>query len=668
MTSQDGIRIGTHYEYPFGGMATRVEWLPQGPDDWRRDLAKIKETGFDSIRIRIGLDSSLDEIGQLLDLCQELGLGVLFGFATFYVHDDFIEAYPDAKIVDRKGIAYPVHKYDYRWQRACINHPEYRRQRNRLVEACITRFVDHPSIIDWDIHNEPSIGPGDHSCYCTHTVARYQQDLATRFDSIDALNRRWGTRFGGFDEVEPPRESDPDPGGFWRDWREFMARNLSEFLLEGKRIIQQHAPHVRVSYNYTHPYVIEHNAQDWWVLPQLDYASSSHYWGSSPRTAAQAGSRIALLKALAPDAEVWLTETQGGPFEHAGALLWRGIYIEAEVNQVFSHASRALYFYRWEPLMAGPEPWINGMVEADTYDTERRLATQRIIAELRPHAELIASGRTVRPRIGLYVTRDMVWSANAHNVSLSEIIVGLYGLFLDLGYEVTFVPYTFTAECDLDVVAVPYTLSLSTAEQQALQGYMERGGRVIAELPMTNLEQCKAAGTWLGLDIAEWIRPIYFLVSGWSMNDAAGRFGGFAFHDRVLLNGYAGNPVATYRDNGAPALIAAGPGGRLLIPTFALGRSYHSSLHQGVRRLIRQWLPADLAPDIVIEGAPEEYRALIEARVVESELGTLLFVINRSGYDWEVTVTPRGYAPTTVKLPTHGAVRRIVTRVPVATT
>jgi hypothetical protein len=34
MSTQDKrLRIGTHYEYPFGGMATRVEWLPQGPDD-----------------------------------------------------------------------------------------------------------------------------------------------------------------------------------------------------------------------------------------------------------------------------------------------------------------------------------------------------------------------------------------------------------------------------------------------------------------------------------------------------------------------------------------------------------------------------------------------------------------------------------------------------------
>ena len=96
------LRIGTHYEYPFGGMATRVEWLPQGEADWRRDLAMIKETGFDSIRIRIGFDSKLDEVASLLDICHTLAIDVLFGFATFYVNDRFLEEYPDAKVVDRQ--------------------------------------------------------------------------------------------------------------------------------------------------------------------------------------------------------------------------------------------------------------------------------------------------------------------------------------------------------------------------------------------------------------------------------------------------------------------------------------------------------------------------------------------------------------------------------------
>ena len=660
MSRHEGILIGTHYEYPFGGMATRPEWLPQGEDDWRRDLEMIKDTGFDSVRIRIGLDSSLDEVGRLLDICHELGIGVLFGFATFYVHNSFIEAFPDAKVVDRNGVAYPQHEHDFSWQRACINHPEYRRQRDQLLIDTATRFASHPAIIDWDVHNEPSIGPGDHACYSPYTVARYQEDLATRFSSISQVNDRWGTSFGDFENVEPPTEADQDPDGFWRDWREFIARNLSEFLLGGIDIIKQHAPGVRASFNYTDPYGIQGNGQDWWVLPQLDYASSSHYWGSGPRTGAEAGSRIALLKALAPGSQAWLTECQGGPFR--SDILWRGINIEAEVNQVFSYASHAHYFYRWEPLMSGPEPWINHMVDADEYDTERRLATKRVIADLRRFEDLIAAGDTVPARIGIYLTREMIWAANAREVPISEVVVGLYALFMDLGYEVTFVPNAFDADCGLEVVAIPFTLGISSAEAQALQTYVEKGGRVIAELPMTDLEECQKVGEALGLACREWISPIYF-IAGWSVNDSDGKFGGFAFHDQVLLDDFRGHAVATYRDSGEPALITAGPDGRLLIPTFALGRSYFSSLHRGLRRLLQRWLPDSLAPDVTVLGVPDEYRSLVEARIVESDRGSLLFVINRSGYDWEVDIQPRGYGEVRLRLPTYGATHRLVRRI-----
>ena len=169
MPQSHALLIGTHYEYPFGGMAARPEWLPAGETDWRRDLAMIKDTGFDSIRIRIGLDSSLDEVARLLEICQDLDLGVLFGFATFYVNDQFLEQYPDAVVIDRQGRAYPEHDHDFRWQRGCIDHPEYRRRRDGLLADCAARFGAHPSIVAWDVHNEPSMGPGDCPCYCQHT-------------------------------------------------------------------------------------------------------------------------------------------------------------------------------------------------------------------------------------------------------------------------------------------------------------------------------------------------------------------------------------------------------------------------------------------------------------------------------------------------------------------
>ena len=60
---------------------------------------------------------------------------------------------------------------------------------------------------------------------------------------------------------------------------------------------------------------------------------------------------------------------------------------------------------------------------------------------------------------------------------------------------------------------------------------------------------------------------------------------------------------------------------------------------------------------------PEEYRSLLEARVLESAAGSLLFVINRSGYPWTVTAAARGYRAEQVRLPGYGA-RRIPLRRP----
>ena len=147
-------------------------------------------------------------------------------------------------------------------------------------------------------------------------------------------------------------------------------------------------------------------------------------------------------------------------------------------------------------------------------------------------------------------------------------------------------------------------------------------------------------------------------MAGWSLNDAAGRFGGFAFFDRVLADEFAGTELASYRDVDAPGLVATGPDGRLLLATFALGRSYLWSLHRGLRRLLAGWLPDTLPPDVELTGeVPEEYRSLVEARVLEGAAGSLLFLINRSGYSWTVTVAPRGYRAEQVSLPGYGARR-----------
>ncbi len=659
MSAQNSMFIGIHYEYPFGGMAQRSEWLPQGPEDYRRDLAKIRKTGFDCIRIRIGLDSELDDVAVLLDLCREEDVSVLFGFATFYVHNDFIAEFPDCKSVDRNGTTYPRHVHDYRWQRCCISHPEYRRRRNDLLAACARRFGHHPAVKDWDVHNEPHLGPGDFLCYNPFTVEQFRRHCRTDFSTIDAFNRRFAQSFAGFPTIEPPHEPDENPTGYWRFWREFMSKTLSDFLLEGIQIVKDNIADsgVRASFNFTFPWTPHRTGQDWWVTPRLGYASTSLYRGSEETTAASAGASLSLLKALAKDKETWVTEFQGGPFRKD--FLWRGIQLEAEINQVFSHAIDSLFIYRWDPLMAGAEPWINGMVDVDSYDTEKRLRTQEVISSLKPYQALIRNGHNVKPRIGILMSRESLWVSALQNVDLNGITTGLYGLFLDLGFEVTFLTDPMTSDCDLKVVCVPNISVLDSEEWNSLDGYMRHGGRVIAELPLHDRAHTLAAVERIPLQVEEWMQPIYF-IAGWSMDDVNGQFGGFAFHERIRVSQHPGAAFARYRDTGDPALIQLGPEGRLLMPTFPLGRTYASSLHHSVRALLRRWLPDDLAPDMEITGMPREYRPLVEARIVEDGDKSLLFVINRSGYAYDVEVIPRGYSAVQMTLPHHGAVHMLV--------
>ncbi len=657
MTERRTLSIGIHYEYPFGGMARRSEWLPQGPADYRRDLLMIKDTGFDSIRIRIGLDSHLDDVASLLDICDELGLRVLYGFATFYVHNDFLEEFPDAKSIDRHGVTYPLHPHDYRWQRCCINHPEYRKRRAQLLTDSAVRFGDHPAVGDWDVHNEPSLGPGECPCYNPHSLQIYRAYCEKTYTDISGLNEAFGLAFNDFDDVEPPRVPNEAPASYWRFWREFMSQNLTDFLMEGVDIIRRTVPQANVSFNFTYPWKPDRSGQDWWVVDQLGYASTSLYRGSDERTASWAGSSLSLLKAMAGPKETWVTEFQGGPFKQE--FLWRGPQLEAEIHQVFSHAIDALYLYRWEPLLAGAEPWINGLTDVDNYDTERRLRVKEVIANLRPHEHIVARGHNVKARVGIHVSRECIWTSSLQDVPTSDITTGQYGLFLDLGYEVTFLTETLTSDIDVELLCIPYMPAITKDEWDALQAFMESGGKVIAELPMTSLEQCQEAGGQLGLECKEWIEPIYF-IAGWSLEDTDRKFCGFAFHDRVLLKGFAGEPRAYYQDNGEPALIQGGPKGNLLIPTFAMGRSYWSSFHHGLRHLLKSWLPDSLEPDISVQGVPAEYRTLMEARLVESDEGNLLFTINRSGFDWEVTVQPRGYEAVTLQLPHYGAMYSLV--------
>jgi len=656
--------IGVHYEYPFGGMmADRPEWMPKGAKDWRRDLKAIKDTGFNLIRIRVGLDTNIEDIATLLDICRDLDIKVMFGSAMFYVSNEFVKKYPDSATILANGDRMPKNELDYSWPRACVHHPVFRSQRDEFWEACAKRFKDHPMIIAWDVHNEPSLI----GCYCDNTLAVYRKALQREFGSVEAYNKAFGTSFASMADLMPPKDRNSNIPAY-RHWRMFMIGELSRFLNEGRGLVRKQVPDLPITYNLTDPFGPTQCAQDWWNLRDYELMSCSAYWGSGEQTPGRAVG-VELLKALGPGKDVWITEFQGGGFTFMD-LLYTGKHLVQELNAAFAHGSKGLIYYRWDPLLTGPEPWANGMTAVDTYDTEKRLTLKKGIAELRKYEGILDKGRSLRPSVGIFLTRDQILHSSEFGYDLRQAVSGNYSMLSVLGYEAAFVLDKFDpATCPYDAMIFPY-LNIDDALIPAIKEYARSGRRAIVELPPTDVEAAKAVGAALGLNVTGREQPNYWFI-GWDLRGtgkkpgaARGKYLGWAADERLFFDAGKGKVLATYGLDGKPAIVAPdGCDGNLLAFGFPLGRTHARMLHHDLRNFVGAFIGRKVKPDIVVKGACDEYRPMVEARVIENDQEGLLFVINRGLYDYDLEVAVKGYEPVNAKSRMHGVVKKRLRRI-----
>ena len=360
------------------------------PEDiWAEDAARMVETGLSWVRIGEFAWSRLEpKSGQLdfgwldraIDVLGTAGLKVILGTPTATPPRWMIEKHPDMLGVDAEG---RVRKFGSR-RHYCFSHEGYREECRRFARLLGERYGKNLHVQAWQIDNEYACHDTTLS-YSDAARVGFQNWLAQKYQSPDALNRAWGNVFwsmeyDSFDDIELPNltTTEPNPAHVL-DFKRYSSDQVVEFNKIQTDTLRQFTDKPLI-----HNYMGRELTFDHFKLGQdLDIAS----WDSYPigflsdRLEADEADKSAYLRQGDPDNQAlhhdlyravgrgrwWIMEQQPGPVNWAPwnpaplpgmARLWAW--------EAIAHGAEAVCYFRWRQAPFAQEQHHAGLLRPDS--------------------------------------------------------------------------------------------------------------------------------------------------------------------------------------------------------------------------------------------------------------------------------------------------------------
>ncbi|GAA1037542.1 beta-galactosidase [Virgisporangium ochraceum] len=478
-------------DIPGGRLAFGGDYNPEQWDEpvWEEDVRLMGEAGVTMVTLGVFSWGSLETadgafdfgwLDRVVDLLHAGGIAVDLATPTasppIWLHQAHREVIP----VSRTGMRY--------WQGGrlmfCPSSPVFRRYALRIVAKLAERYGTHPAVRMWHVSNE--LGGGNRHCYCDGSAAAFRRWLAARHSSVEAMNRAWGTafwghRYGGFDEVLPPLDSESAQNpGLLLDFDRFSSDALLEHYLAERDVLA--ATGLPVTTNFmvgTGPDVVDYAR---WT-PHVDVVTNDHYTRSTDPLRhvelAFAADRTRGLDTGRP----WLL------MEHStSAVNWQRRNRSKEpgelVRNSLAHVARGsdgAMFFQWRASTAGAEQFHSGMVPHAGTETKVWREVCELGAVLGRLAEVRASSTTAD--VAPLYDDEAGWAWNAgqkphHDLPLPHAARDWHRALWRHGITVDVVP----PWTDLDryaVVVVPALFLASDDTARAVAAAADRGATVV---------------------------------------------------------------------------------------------------------------------------------------------------------------------------------------------
>ncbi|UWQ99268.1 beta-galactosidase [Rhodobacteraceae bacterium S2214] len=398
-------------------------------DRWETDAAQMVANGLTWVRIGEFAWSLMEPtpgtydwgwLDRAIDVLGKAGLKIVLGTPSATPPRWMIDKHPDMLAVDANN---QTRKFGSR-RHYDFSHLEFRAEAVRIARLMAERYGKNPYIAAWQIDNEYDCHDTTLS-YSEAAKKGFQDWLAQRYQSTDALNRAWGNVFWSmqydtFDQIELPNLTVTEPNHPHQlAFRRYSSDQVVAFNKAQVDVIRPHTDAPLI-----HNYMGRITTFDHWkVGADLDIAS----WDSYPigflsdRIEGTPKEKQTYLRQGHPDNQafhhdlyravgrgrMWVMEQQPGPVNWAPynpaplpgmARLWAW--------EAFAHGAETVCYFRWRQAPFAQEQMHAALLRPDAEPAPALAEAAQVAEEI---AQLPEVGTAASP-VALVFDYESAWA------------------------------------------------------------------------------------------------------------------------------------------------------------------------------------------------------------------------------------------------------------------
>ncbi len=492
--------MGTGTKIAFGVCYYPEHW-PMG--QWQEDLQRMQEVGIGTVRIGEFAWSILEPVeggyefgffDQFLDLCEKLGMEVVFGTPTATPPAWMSHRYPEILNTDRYG-----HPYEHGGRRHYnYNSKRYQDFAERIVEALARHFGRRKCITAWQIDNE--VNCEQDYFYSEADQQAFREFLKEKYGCPEELNRAWGAVFwnqtySSWDQIRIPGRS---PGMTENphqklDYIRFISESARSFVKRQSRILRRYIdPSAVITTNGIFEHLDSHRmcreALD--VISYDSYPNFAFELVEDPPSCKTLNDRKwgnYLSQVRSVQQPFWVMEQQSGGGGWTMDLLCtmpKPGQLGLWVLQSIAHGADYISFFRWRTCPFGTEMYWHGILDYCGEPNRRLLEVQEIIRRVNQLEGL--PGSRYEAEAAILRDYDNLWDTKAdrlHQLLEEESSRWMYTAASCLH---TPVDYVYLSESSRLEELVPYralfyphAMLMDRRRADLLRRYVEQGGTLV---------------------------------------------------------------------------------------------------------------------------------------------------------------------------------------------